>query len=133
MAAAAADLPVYYRHIPAMSDVAIDVPALLAEAGRRIPNFTGFRCRSPPSLTPGRSRRSFGRSGSSSGPDRRRVPTPSCRAARPMGDKPSRGAASSASSTRCRCFFCCGIRRGGAALGRGGALHPTADYRCRRL
>ena len=43
MAAAAADLPFYYYHIPVMSGVAIDVPALLAEAGRRIPNFAGVK------------------------------------------------------------------------------------------
>ncbi|MEI6238751.1 MAG: dihydrodipicolinate synthase family protein [Planctomycetia bacterium] len=43
MASAAAAIPFYYYHIPAMTGVTIDVVLLLKEVGDRIPNFAGVK------------------------------------------------------------------------------------------
>lgn len=43
VASAAPSLPFYYYHIPAMTGVAVDVPALLRLAGDNVPNFAGVK------------------------------------------------------------------------------------------
>lgn len=43
VAAAAPELPFYYYHIPAMTDLTFDMVDLLQRAGERIPNFTGLK------------------------------------------------------------------------------------------
>ncbi|CAK1541438.1 unnamed protein product [Leptosia nina] len=43
VAKAAQDLPVLYYHIPHMTNVSVSMPAFVAEANKRIPNFKGIK------------------------------------------------------------------------------------------
>ncbi|HRN55211.1 MAG TPA: dihydrodipicolinate synthase family protein [Agriterribacter sp.] len=47
IAAGAPELPFYYYHIPRLTGVALDMPALLEQAGRLIPSFAGIKFTSP--------------------------------------------------------------------------------------